>query len=60
MVEAGLFNVTQKLARLKSLRQNGRMGDPKNEAVLDTYLDLAVYGVLVYAMAREASVLETI
>jgi hypothetical protein len=60
MVESGLFNVTQKLARLKSLRQNGRMGDPQNEAVLDTYLDLAVYGVLVYAMAREASVPETI
>jgi hypothetical protein len=52
-VEAGLFNITQKLSRLKSLRENGRMDDPKNEAVADTYLDLAVYGVLVYAMALQ-------
>jgi hypothetical protein len=50
--EAALFNVTQKLARLKSLRQNGRMDDPENEAVLDTYLDLAVYGILAYAIHR--------
>jgi hypothetical protein len=53
MIEAGLFNVTQKLARLKSLRQNGRMHDTANEGVMDSYLDLAVYAVLVYAMARE-------
>jgi hypothetical protein len=54
--ESALFNVTQKLARLKSLRQNGRMDDPQNEAVTDTYLDLAVYGVLAYAIHRsEAS-----
>jgi hypothetical protein len=51
--DAALFNVTQKLARLKSLRQNGRMDDPQNEAVADTYLDLAVYAVLAFAMARE-------
>jgi hypothetical protein len=50
--DAALFNVTQKLARLKSLRQNGRMHDPQNEAVADTYLDLAVYAVLAFAMAR--------
>jgi hypothetical protein len=50
--ESALFNVTQKLARLKSLRQNGRMDDPQNEAVADTYLDLAVYGVLAYAIHR--------
>jgi hypothetical protein len=48
-VEAALFNITQKLSRLKSLRENGRMDDPQNEAVADTYLDLAVYGVLCYA-----------
>jgi hypothetical protein len=60
MVEAGLFNVTQKLAQLKSLPQNGRMDDPQNEAVLDSYLDLAVYSVLVYARARQASALESI
>jgi hypothetical protein len=50
--ESALFNVTQKLARLKSLRQNGRMDDPQNEAVLDTYLDMAVYGILAYAIYR--------
>jgi hypothetical protein len=50
--QSALFNVTQKLARLKSLRQNGRMDDPQNEAVLDTYLDLAVYGILAYAIYR--------
>jgi hypothetical protein len=52
-VEAALFNITQKLSRLKSLRENGRMDDPQNEAVADTYLDLAVYGVLLYALSRE-------
>ena len=31
------------------------MDDPQNEAVADTYLNLAVYGVLVYAMALEAA-----
>jgi hypothetical protein len=41
-VEAGLFNITQKLTRLKSLRENGRMDDPKNEAVADTYLDMGL------------------
>lgn len=51
-VESALFNMTQKLARLKSLRRNGRMDDPQNEAVSDTYLDLAVYGVLTFALAR--------
>lgn len=50
--ESALFNVTQKLARLKSLRQNGRMDDPQNEAVADTYLDLAVYSVLADAIHR--------
>jgi len=53
-VEAALFNITQKLSRLKSLRENGRMDDPQNEAVADTYLDLAVYGVLCYALSRES------
>jgi hypothetical protein len=55
-VEAALFNITQKLSRLKSLRENGRMDDPQNEAVADTYLDLSVYAVLLYAIHRsEAS-----
>jgi hypothetical protein len=48
--EAAHFNSTQKLRRLKSLRENGRMDYPQNEAVSDTYLDLAVYGVLAYAI----------
>lgn len=51
--ESALFNVTQKLARLKSLRENGRMDDPANESVLDTYLDLSVYAVLLYALALQ-------
>jgi hypothetical protein len=29
------------------------MDDPKNEAVIDSYLDLAVYGILTYALARQ-------
>ena len=36
-VEAALFNVAQKMTRLQSLRENGRMNDPANEAVADTY-----------------------
>jgi hypothetical protein len=51
-VEAALFNVLQKLARLKSLRANGRMNDTANEAVADTYLDLAVYAVIVLALGN--------
>jgi len=51
--DAALFNVTQKLARLKSLRQNGRMDNPQNEAVADTYLDMAVYSVLAFAIFRQ-------
>lgn len=54
-IEAALFNVTQKLARLKSLRQNGRMNETQNEAVADTYLDMACYAVLVYAIYRQMS-----
>jgi len=45
-VEAALFNVAQKMTRLQSLRENGRMNDPANESVADTYLDLAVYAIL--------------
>jgi hypothetical protein len=41
---AAIHNVAQKLARLKSLRVNGR--DPLNENITDTYLDLAVYAVI--------------
>jgi len=53
--ESAEFNVVQKLSRLKSLRANGRMeGGEANESVADTYLDLAVYGVLMYALYRNA------
>lgn len=48
--ESAYFNVLQKVARLQSLRMNGRMADTANESVLDTYLDLAVYGVILYAI----------
>lgn len=49
-LEASLFNVCQKLARLKALRINGRMNNPANESVSDTYLDLAVYAIITYAI----------
>jgi hypothetical protein len=39
---------------LKSLRQNGRMDNPQNEAEQGTYLDLAVHAVLAYAIYRRA------
>ena len=46
--EAADFNEVQKLARLQALRQNG--SKPRNEAIVDTYMDKAVYAVLAYAM----------
>jgi hypothetical protein len=52
-VESAIMNVAQKLSRLKALRENGCMNDPANEAVADTYLDMAVYAVLAYAMQRQ-------
>jgi len=51
-VEAAIFNVNQKLARLRSLRANGRMDDPANETVEDTYLDLAIYAAIALAIYR--------
>lgn len=51
-VESAIFNCLQKLARLQSLRVNGRIDDPENESVTDTYLDLAVYAVIAYAIHR--------
>lgn len=50
---SALFNVAQKLARLQSLAENGRLNEPANEAVEDTFLDLAVYSVIAYAIYRE-------
>lgn len=54
--ESALFNILQKIARLKSLRANGRMDNPNNESVVDTVLDLAVYSVIYLALMREVNV----
>ena len=51
--EAALFNQCQKLARIAALRANGRMNDTANESVLDTYLDNAVYGIILYAIVLD-------
>lgn len=51
--EAAYSNVLQKVMRLRSLRMNGRMNDPKNESVDDTYLDLAVWAVITLASRRD-------
>lgn len=51
--ESALFNVLQKVARLQSLRANGRMHDTANEAAEDTFLDLAVYAIISYAIYKE-------
>lgn len=51
--ESALFNILQKIARLQSLRVNGRMDDPTNESVADTALDLAVYSNIYLALIRE-------
>src|SRR6476620_8096305 len=48
--ESAEFNLVQKLARLQSLRANGRMSSPENETVRDTYLDAAVYAVIMFAI----------
>jgi hypothetical protein len=49
-LESVLFNVAQKFARLTALRTNGRMDQPANEGVEDTYKDMAVYATILYAM----------
>lgn len=50
-VEAADALVAVKQARLKSLRGNGRA--PVNEALIDTYLDRAVYSLIALAMLIE-------
>jgi hypothetical protein len=50
---SALFNVQQKLARVQALRANGRAGDPQNEALDDTILDAATYGILALAIWLE-------
>lgn len=47
---SALFNCVQKLERVKSLAANGRLADTRNEAVEDTILDNAVYGVIAWAI----------
>lgn len=49
-VEAAFFNVLQKASRIRSLRKQGKLDDPTNESVTDTYLDMAVYSVICYAL----------
>lgn len=51
--ESALFNILQKVARLQSLRKNGRMDSPSNESVTDSALDLAVYSIIFYALVLE-------
>lgn len=51
--ESALFLILVKVARLKSLRANGRMDNPANESVVDTVLDLAVYAIIYLALMRE-------
>jgi hypothetical protein len=46
-LEDCLSMVARKFGRIVNLR--GR--DPKNESVVDSYLDLAVYGILCYGLA---------
>lgn len=50
-LDAVMFNVHQKMVRLEALRANGRA--PENEAVEDTYDDLAVYFVIAGILAKE-------
>ena len=51
-LESVQFNLFQKMARLHSLRKNGRMEATANEAVDDTYLDIAVYATILLAMKK--------
>jgi len=53
--ESAYVLLLTKVARLRSLRVNGRMADPSNESVLDTFLDLAVYAAIVLALVKEAT-----
>lgn len=48
---SAVFNVAQKLARLSSLNRNRRK--PQNETVEDTYLDMACYAIIAYAIYKD-------
>lgn len=52
-VDSARFNIAQKMARITSLKANGRTNNPSNEAVEDSYLDMAVYAIIAYALVRE-------
>jgi hypothetical protein len=51
---AQVFMMT-KLLRLRALRENGAL--PQHESVGDSYMDLAAYAILAYAMYLETEVL---
>ena len=51
--ESILHMMAIKQARLRALRENGRMYETKNETVDDTYLDLAVYACILYAWIKQ-------
>lgn len=46
--ESADFNEAQKLARLSALRRRGAVA--RNESVVDSYLDKAVYALIAYAL----------
>lgn len=50
--EAALFNVIQEIARIAMLRANERMDDTVNETDDSTFLNLAVYACLCYAIHK--------
>jgi hypothetical protein len=52
---AAIFNCAQKLSRLLALAHNGRLENPQNEAVEDTFLDNAVYAVIALAIYKQRS-----
>lgn len=41
-----LVRVNDKVERLKNLHKTGRMTDPANESVTDSWLDLSNYGLI--------------
>ena len=41
-----LVRANDKIERLKNLHKTGKLGDPENESVLDSWLDLANYGII--------------
>ena len=50
-IDAVLFNIAQKLVRLQALAVNDR--EPANEAVADTWQDMAVYSIIGMILAEE-------